>query len=95
MKSNYTRFGKNLFTSGNIYDYVAFDEKNDSVLRVAFRSSFPSDLPAEIAVTSSSNFTISVAGCTHVTILDVDFWKIYSEAIDALALVNPVELFSE
>lgn len=95
MKSNYTRFGKNLLTSGNVYDYVAFDEKHDSVLRVAFRPSFSSNIPAEIAVTAPLNFTVGVEGCSHVTISEADFWQAYDKAITALALVNPVELFSE
>lgn len=95
MKANYTRFGKNLLTSGNVYDYVAFDEKHDSVLRVAFRPSFPSDFPAEITVTCTANFTVRVEGSTHVSISKSEFWDAYNQAVNALALVNPVELFSE
>jgi len=95
MKSNYTRFGKNLLVSGTIFDYVALDTVNDSVLRVNFRPSFRSQLPAEITITTSLNFVVSVVGCSHVAISEQEFWKQYDKAISALALVNPHELFEE
>lgn len=95
MKSNYTRFGKNLIASGNVYDYVALDTVNDSVLRVAFRPSFASQLPAEIAITCSENFTVRVEGTSHVVISEKEFWSNYDRAVSALSSVNQVELFIE
>ena len=95
MKSNYTRFGKNLLASGNIFDYVALDTVNDSVLRVNFSPSFHSELPAEISITTSANFVISVVGCSHIAISGKEFWDVYNKAVGALAAVNPVELFDE
>jgi hypothetical protein len=95
MKSNYTRYGKNLLATGTIYDYVALDTVNNSVLRVVFRPSFRSQLPAEIAITAPANFTTCLVGNSHVVISEADFWKQYDKAIFALASVNPTELFQE
>lgn len=85
MESNYTKFGKNMFigaTQSNdykIYEYVAYDENNDSVLSIKPHSTFSTDAPVQIEVTCGPNF--QHASTVHEELTAKEFWTVYKHAV--------------
>lgn len=77
-ESKYIKFGRNNI-GDTVYSYVAYDEANDVVLCIKFRPTFESDLPVEIAITASGNYSHDVAQHTELT--PKEFWTVYKHAV--------------
>lgn len=81
--AKYTRFGINYTDDkkAHVYNYVAYDDRNGTVLALSKHLTWSSDIPYSIGTTCSSNFE---TGGSHETITAEEFWKVYKAVTVAL-----------